>query len=256
MTSPAGVFLETFYGAGHIVDVTNGLYFNGFNEISIEAVMKEAKRPYGNEQLLEAAIGQITGYEGTASWWNPTAEQIAVLLGGTLTKDKGVSYANESFTVPSSSPYTVTLANAATCIDASIAIGGIYLKSPTGVIVRPTIVSGSPANTGEVKVASGVLTFHSSAADYTGAVFYLYTDAVGRKVVPSIYSTSQPFEAYFSLFSYGEENANRPVVVHAKSVQWTGNIKIGATRGNYDGAITRAFSINVATDGDLAIYFK
>src|SRR3954447_21127914 len=103
---------------------------------------------------------------------------------------------NEAATVPATTPYTVTVANAANFIDDL----GIYYAGGANAGLRFTRVT-TPAAAGQYSVnpATGIYTFSAADAGAALLVSYAYTMATGKKLVITnqLIGTTPVFRATF-----------------------------------------------------------
>jgi hypothetical protein len=103
---------------------------------------------------------------------------------------------NEAATVPATTPYTVTVANAANYADDL----GVYYASGSNAGSRFTRVT-TPSGAGEysVNLATGIYTFAAADAGAALLVSYLYTASAGRKLVLTnqLIGTTPTFKATF-----------------------------------------------------------
>ena len=100
----------------------------------------------------------------------------AAALGATVTTATAVTMAviGEKATVPASTTYTVTLANAATCVDTSVKV--YYADHPGTLLTVDTPAAG------KYGIASGVLTFAAADASKALIIDYTYTSSAGDLV--------------------------------------------------------------------------
>jgi hypothetical protein len=246
--------LGALVGQGMVFDTTNKYPFLGYAEINFNVDTKEIEIPKGNWNNQNAYHALIGGFGGTIGWHYSDANLVAALMGGSTTASQGMSVAKEEAgTVPSGSPYDVTLTNSANCVDDSIGHGSVYTGSGAAKSYFE-VVSGAPAASGQVQVASGVLTFHSSDADKAVKTTYLHTNTSGVKVTIGPTDTPSSWAGYLVIERFLETNTLGRMTIHAKDLVWTGALKLGATRAGHD-AITREFRVNNDAVGDLVIYF-
>ena len=123
---------------------------------------------------VRTGMGKI---EGTAKYADWEADAIALILG--VTASPGTSGAhtnkvavNESGTVPSGSPYTITVANSATWVKN---LEVTYLSDGSRL---QQVASG--ATTGQYTVANGVYTFVVGDASAGVRISYMYTVTTGK----------------------------------------------------------------------------
>jgi len=124
--------------------------------------------------------GQSIAEEGLALMYQPSGGAAGFVQTADATAGRvlaGISYGTrvspttfisvETYTIPSSSPYTVTVTQAITS-------GTVLAKLASGTVLT---VTGSPPATGEVQVTGGsaVLTFNSAQAGLTFTVTYRYS---------------------------------------------------------------------------------
>ncbi len=122
---------------------------------------------------------------------------------------------NEAATVPASTPYTVTVANAANFVDDL----GIYYASGANAGLRFTRVT-TPASAGQysVNIATGVYTFAAADAAAVLAVSYLYNTGSGRKLVLTnqLMGYTPTFKAtFYTLKATGGVPASLSLVLNA-----------------------------------------
>ena len=169
MASPAGVTSGHLVGVGSVRDETNGILYPGYQVITFDAEFAEVALEDGNYNLNTIYWSLMQGFGGNCAWHKLDAIMLATMLGGTVTNDSGLDSVVEAITVPAApGPYTVNLANAATCRDTSIVNGAVILTTATGEELRCKVVAGAPAASGEVQVAAGVLTFNAADAELEG----------------------------------------------------------------------------------------
>jgi hypothetical protein len=247
--------LGALVGQGMVFDTTNKYPFLGYAEINFNVDTKEIEIPKGNWNNQNAYHALIGGFGGTVGWHYSDANLVAALTGGSTTTSQGISVAKEEAgTVPSGSPYDVTLTNSANCVDDSIGHGSVYTGSGANKSYFTVIPPASTPDPGEVKVASGVLTFNAADADKEVKTTYLYTNATGIKVTIGPTDTPSSWAGYLVIERFLETNTLGRMTIYAKDIVWTGALKLGATRAGHD-AITREFRVNNDAAGDLVIYF-
>jgi hypothetical protein len=103
---------------------------------------------------------------------------------------------NEAATVPATTPYTVTVANAADYADDL----GVYYASGSNAGSRFTrVTTPSAAGQYSVNLTTGIYTFAAADAGAALLVSYLYTASAGRKVVLTnqLIGTTPTFKATF-----------------------------------------------------------
>jgi hypothetical protein len=246
--------LGALVGQGMVFDTTNKYPFLGYAEINFNVDTKEIEIPKGNWNNQNAYHALIGGFGGTIGWHYSDANLVAALIGGSTTASQGISVAKEEAgTVPSSPDYEVTLTNSANCVDDSIGHGSVYTGSGAAKSYFQ-VVSGAPSGSGEVQIASGVLTFHSADADKAVKTTYLYTNTSGVKVTIGPADTPSSWAGYLVIERFLETNTLGRMTIYAKDLVWTGALKLGATRAGHD-ALTREFRVNNDASGDLVIYF-
>jgi len=246
--------LGALVGQGMVFDTTNKYPFLGYAEISFNVDTKEIEIPKGNWNNQNAYHALIGGFGGTIGWHYSDANLVAALTGGSTTASEGISVAKEEAgDIPGSGEYKVTLTHSSDCIDDSIGHGSVYTGSGAAKSYFQ-VVAGAPAASGEVQVASGVLTFHSSDADKEVKTTYLYANTSGVKVTIGPTDTPSSWAGYLVIERFLETNTLGRMTIYAKDVVWTGSLKLGATRAGHD-AITRDFRVNNDAAGDLVIYF-
>jgi hypothetical protein len=246
--------LGALVGQGMVFDTTNKYPFLGYAEINFNVDTKEIEIPKGNWNNQNAYHALIGGFGGTIGWHYSDANLVAALTGGSTTASQGISVAKEEAgTIPSGSPYTVTLTNSASCIDDSIGHGSVYTGSGANKSYFQ-VVTSAPSASGQVQVASGVLTFYSADADKEVKTTYLYTNTSGIKVTIGPADTPSSWAGYLVIERFLETNTLGRMTIYAKDIVWTGALKLGATRAGHD-AITREFRVNNDAAGDLVIYF-
>jgi hypothetical protein len=246
--------LGALVGQGMVFDTTNKYPFLGYAEINFNVDTKEIEIPKGNWNNQNAYHALIGGFGGTIGWHYSDANLVAALTGGSTTTSQGISVAKEEAgTVPSGSPYEVTLTNSANCVDDSIGHGSVYTGSGANKSYFQ-VVTSAPSASGEVQVSSGVLTFYSGDADKDVKTTYLYTNTSGVKVTIGPTDTPSSWAGYLVIERFLETNTLGRMTIYAKDIVWTGALKLGATRAGHD-AITREFRVNNDAAGDLVIYF-
>jgi hypothetical protein len=246
--------LGALVGQGMVFDTTNKYPFLGYAEINFNVDTKEIEIPKGNWNNQNAYHALIGGFGGTIGWHYSDANLVAALTGGSTTASQGISVAKEEAgTVPSGSPYTVTLTNAGACIDDSLGHGSVYTGSGANKSYFQ-VVTDAPAASGQVQVSSGVLTFYSADAEKDIKTTYLYTNTSGVKVTIGPTDTPNSWAGYLVIERFLETNTLGRMTIYAKDIVWTGALKLGATRAGHD-AITREFRVNNDAAGDLVIYF-
>jgi hypothetical protein len=246
--------LGALVGQGMVFDTTNKYPFLGYAEINFNVDTKEIEIPKGNWNNQMAYHALIGGFGGTVGWHYSDANLVAALTGGSTTTSQGISVAKEEAgTVPSGSPYEVTLTNDSSCVDDSIGHGSIYTGSGANKSYFQ-VVTGAPAASGEVEVASGVLTFAAADAGKEVKTTYLYANTSGVKVTIGPTDTPSSWAGYLVIERFLETNTLGRMTIYAKDIVWTGALKLGATRAGHD-AITREFRVNNDAAGDLVIYF-
>ncbi len=87
---------------------------------------------------------------------------------------------NEAATVPATTPYPVTVANAAAYVDD---LGVFYASGATAGLRFSRVATPSAAGQYAVNLATGVYTFAAADANAAVLVSYLYTQSSGRKLV-------------------------------------------------------------------------
>jgi hypothetical protein len=246
--------LGALVGQGMVFDTTNKYPFLGYAEINFNVDTKEIEIPKGNWNNQNAYHALIGGFGGTVGWHYSDANLVAALTGGSTTASEGISVAKEEAgTIPSGSPYEVTLTNSAACVDDSIGHGSVYTGSGANKSYFQ-VVTSAPAASGQVQVGSGVLTFYSADADKEVKTTYLYTNTSGIKVTIGPADTPSSWAGYLVIERFLETNTLGRMTIYAKDIVWTGALKLGATRAGHD-AITREFRVNNDAAGDLVIYF-
>src|SRR5205809_3908028 len=87
---------------------------------------------------------------------------------------------NEAATVPASTPYTVTVANAANFVDD---LGVFYAAGANAGNRFTRVTTPSAAGQYSVNLATGIYTFAAADAGATPLVSYLYNSTAGKKLV-------------------------------------------------------------------------
>ncbi len=189
--------LGALVGQGMVFDTTNKYPFLGYAELNFNVDTKEIEIPKGNWNNQNAYHALIGGFGGTIGWHYSDANLVAALIGGSTTASQGISVAKEEAgTVPSGSPYDVTLTNSANCVDDSVGHGSVYTGSGANKLYFTVIPTGTGPSAGEVEVASGVLTFAAADADKAVKTTYLYTNTSGVKVTIGPADTPSSWAGY------------------------------------------------------------
>jgi len=167
------------FGAGILVGTPSGgspLQFGTLQDVSVDFSFS-VKQLMGQFQFPIAVArggGKIAGKAKFANVDGPALNQI--FFGNTATAGQKLWSYNEGASVPGSSPYTATVANAA-AFDANLGVA--YASSG----LQLTQVTSAPAQ-GQYSVAAGVYTFNSADAGKALLITYSYTQTVsGSKAV-------------------------------------------------------------------------
>lgn len=245
------------YGAGALFDATNGGIFVGYGRIGITFDTKVVNIPKGNWSATEIRKALIGGISGSCQWHYTESDQLATLTGGSTSTGAGCGITpnkDESGTVPAAPAYTVTLTNAATCIDASIGDRSIYTVV-SGVKTYFEIVTAGAEAAGKCSVASGVLTFAVADASKVIYTTYLSTNATGTKVTIGPQDNASKFVGYAVIEGVKETTgASDYVTFYGLKCEWTGPFTLGADREGHE-AISRDFHMNNDAEGDIIVYF-
>jgi hypothetical protein len=167
------------FGAGVLIGTPAGgspLQFGTLQDVSVDFSFS-VKQLMGQFQFPVAAArgaGKISGKAKFANIDGPALNQI--FFGNTPTTGQKLWSYNEGAAVPAASPYTATVANAAS-FDQNLGVA--YASSG----LQLTQVASSPAQ-GQYSVAAGVYTFNSADSGKAVLITYSYTQAlVGSKAV-------------------------------------------------------------------------
>lgn len=134
-------------------------------EIDIDVSLKELVGAYKMPVDVAPANMKVTGKAKFARIQGASVNNL--LLGQTETDNAGIDMAvAETFSVPATSPYTYSTANASKFIED---LGVFYAN---GVQLQP--VTSSPSQ-GQYSVSAGVYTFAAADAGASMAVYYSYT---------------------------------------------------------------------------------
>ncbi len=246
-----------FFGAGMVYDKTNQTTYLGFGEIGVTFETASIEIPKGNFSLTTNRKSLRAGISGTASWHYASANQLAILTGGSVTAPvagSGISVAKEeSHTIPASpGPYTVDVTNKTTFVAGTIGDNSVYSVAAG---VKTWFENGAAAASGVFTESAGTLTFDATDAETVVYITYLYTNATGSYVTIDPQDTPAKFEGYFTVEAVDETTgASDYVTFHALKAEWTGNFTYGAPREGHN-VISRDFFLNNDASGDIIVHF-
>lgn len=246
------------FGAGKIIDKTNENSFLGYGRIGFNFETSMVEIPKGNWNLTTIRKALRGGISGTASWHYTSANQLAILTGGSVTgpaAGSGISVAKEEVqTVPAAPAYTVDVDNKATFVAGTIGDNSVYkVTAATGA--KTWFEKAAAAAAGKFSETGGTLTFAAADADTTIYIDYLYTNSTGQYVTIDPTDTGSKFVGYFTVEAVNETTgATEYITFVALKAEWTGNFTLGADREGHE-AISRDFFINNDAVGDIKVYF-
>ncbi|HUC62652.1 MAG TPA: hypothetical protein VMF53_11930 [Alphaproteobacteria bacterium] len=159
----------TLFGVRTDITYPTPVQFGAISDISVE-IDFTLKQLYGQSQFPLAVArsnAKVTGKAKFAKINGATFNNL--FFGQTLAAGQKVTSLNEAGTVPASTPYTVTVANASAFVDD---LGVLY--QTTGLpLARVQTVSAA----GQYSVAAGVYSFYSGDASAGVQLSYTYTIA-------------------------------------------------------------------------------
>jgi hypothetical protein len=166
------------FGSGVLIGTTASgpVQFGTLQDISVDFSfsMKQLMGQYQFPVAIARGSGKVSGKAKFANIDGPVLNQI--FFGNTPTVGQKLWSYNEAASVPSSSPYTVSVANAA-AFDENL--GVVYASSGLQLVQ----VASAPS-VGQYSVASGVYTFNAADAGKAVLTTYSYTQSVaGSKAV-------------------------------------------------------------------------
>ena len=159
-------------------DISNStpIQFGTLQDVSLDFSFSN-KDLMGQYQMPVATARGAAKLTGKAKFARIDSQAFGDIFFGqtrTLNSSDQIS-SGEAAAVPSSSPYTITAANAATFLDD---LGVVY--AATGLSL--THVAGSPT-TGQYSVANGVYSFAAADEGISVQLNYLYTASSGSKLI-------------------------------------------------------------------------
>jgi hypothetical protein len=166
------------FGSGALIGTTAAgpLQFGTLQDVSLDFSfsMKQLTGQYQFPVAVARGAGKISGKAKFANIDGPVLNQL--FFGNTATTGQKLWSYNEAANVPSASPYTLSVANAA-MFDANL--GVVYASSGLALVQ----VASAPA-AGQYSVASGVYTFSAADAGKAMLITYSYTQtSAGSKAV-------------------------------------------------------------------------
>lgn len=234
-------------GKGLIVDLTNGLEFPDYGDLTVNFGLNvlNIPSPAVNGGYVVPYDAPITG---KVSWYDITPEILASLTGGGLA-DGTVRYARaESHQIPTSEPYEITLDNTNMVPLSEVVVGD------DGVRLRR--VQSDPGE-GEYAISGNVLEFSSDAAGADVFVDYFHEDsAVGKTMTVDPYSLPGEFKLLASLKFYDTFAADYAgeLVFIAKRCRRTGPVDVGSRAAEF-GTFGFDFAVENRNAGDVVVCF-
>lgn len=159
----------TLFGVRTDISYPTPVQFGAISDIQVD-IDFTLKQLYGQSQFPLAIARSTAKVSGKAKFAQINGATFnGLFFGQTLSAGQKVSALNEAGTVPATTPYTVTVANASAFVDD---LGVLY--QATGLpLARVQTVSAA----GQYSVASGVYTFASADASAGVLASYTYTVA-------------------------------------------------------------------------------
>ena len=171
-------------------------------------------------------------------------------LGATVTTGTTVTMAaiGEKATVPASTAYTVTLANAATCVDTSVKV---YYADHPGTLLT---VDATPV-AGKYSIATGVLTFAAADASKSLVIDYTYTSTTGDLVAVLTDASAPVVKITLANEFKNQDGVTTREAIFVHKCKASGDMEHGESRGKA-GTPKLTFNLMDPERADKQLYTK
>ena len=138
---------------------------------------RDLKQLYGqNAFAVDAALGKAD-VTGKIDFARITPEALNLHYSSTLTSGSSKQGNRETFTIPKTGGYTVTVANAAKFDH----VLGVNILQANSTVKQMILVSGTPEQ-GQYSVASGIFTFNAADKGIIVEIHYISTNTTGTTI--------------------------------------------------------------------------